>query len=118
MRGQSANRGPCWGGSSQRPGKGGDWSRAEAGKGVAEAQGGQGGGEEGEGGRGRRGGGHLARLLVHVEGADDALGDLAAGALYQVLGQAVGQVGLAGATGAGEDKAPVDRKSTRLNSSH
>lgn len=28
------------------------------------------------------GGSHLARLLVHVEGADDALGDLAARALH------------------------------------
>lgn len=53
------------------------------------------------------GGSHLARLLVHVEGADDALGDLAAGALHQVLGQPVGQVGLARATGAREDEAPV-----------
>lgn len=53
------------------------------------------------------GGSHLARLLVHVEGADDALGDLAAGALHQVLSQPVGQVGLARATGAREDEAPV-----------
>lgn len=53
------------------------------------------------------GGSHLARLLVHVEGADDALGDLAARALHQVLGQPVGQVGLAGAAGAREHKAPV-----------
>lgn len=32
------------------------------------------------------GGSHLARLLVHVESADDAIRDLAAGALHQVLG--------------------------------
>lgn len=51
--------------------------------------------------------GHLAGLLVHVEGADDALCDLTAGAFHQVLGQAVGQVGLASATGAREDEAPV-----------
>lgn len=50
---------------------------------------------------------HLARLLVHVEGADDALGDLAAGALDQVLSQPVGQVGLARATGAREHETPV-----------
>lgn len=50
---------------------------------------------------------YLAGLLVHVEGADDALGDLTARALYQVLGQSVGQVGLARAAGAREDKAPV-----------
>lgn len=56
---------------------------------------------------GGSGGSHLARLLVHVEGADDALGDLAAGALHQVLGQPVGQVGLARAAGAREDEAPV-----------
>lgn len=71
-----------------------------------------GGGEEkdrGGGGVGWTGAvmGHLARLLVHVEGADDALSDLAARALHQVLGQPVGQVGLAGAAGAGEDEAPV-----------
>lgn len=53
------------------------------------------------------GGSHLAGLLVHVEGADDALGDLAARALHQVLGQPIGQVGLAGAAGAREDEAPV-----------
>lgn len=52
-------------------------------------------------------GSHLARLLVHVEGADDALGDLAARALHQVLGQPVGQVGLPRAAGAREDEAPV-----------
>lgn len=46
------------------------------------------------------GGSHLARLLVHVEGADDALRDLTARALHQVLGQAIGQVGLARAAGA------------------
>lgn len=56
---------------------------------------------------GGSGGSHLARLLVHVEGADDALGDLAAGTLHQVLSQTVGQVGLACAAGAREDKAPV-----------
>lgn len=44
---------------------------------------------------------------MHVEGADDALCDLTTRALYQVLGQAIGQVGLARAAGAGEDEAPV-----------
>ena len=58
-----------------------------------------------QGGSGERR--HLAGLLVHVEGADDALSDLAARALHQVLGQAVGQVGLAGAAGAREDEPPV-----------
>ena len=48
-----------------------------------------------QGGSGERR--HLAGLLVHVEGADDALSDLAARALHQVLGQAVGQVGSPGA---------------------
>lgn len=50
---------------------------------------------------------HLAGLLVHVEGADDALGDVPTRALHQVLSQAVGQVGLAGATGPREDEAAV-----------
>jgi hypothetical protein len=44
---------------------------------------------------------------VHVEGADDALGDFTARALHEVFGQPIGQVGLACATGAREDKAPV-----------
>lgn len=50
---------------------------------------------------------HLAGLLVHVEGADDALSDVPTRALHQVLGQAVGQVGLASATGPREDEAAV-----------
>lgn len=50
---------------------------------------------------------HLAGLLVHVEGADDALSDVPTRALHQVLGQAVGQVGFAGAAGSREDEPPV-----------
>lgn len=55
---------------------------------------------------------HLAGLLVHVEGADDALGDIPTRALHQVLSQAVGQVGLAGATGPREDEATVLQQET------
>lgn len=44
---------------------------------------------------------------MHVESADDAISDLPARALHQILSQPVGQVGLARATGAREHEAPV-----------
>lgn len=50
---------------------------------------------------------HLAGFMVDVEGGDDALGQLPALSEDHVLGQAVGQVGLARAAGAGQDDAPV-----------
>lgn len=50
---------------------------------------------------------HLAGLVVHVEGGDDSLCQLSSLPKHQVLGQPVGQVGLPGAAGAGENDAPV-----------
>lgn len=84
----------------QREGKG----KEGVGKGLGKALGKQSPRQRPVGGSG---GSHLARLLVHVESADDALRDLAAGTLHQVFSQPVGQVGLPCAAGAREDEAPV-----------
>lgn len=50
---------------------------------------------------------HLAGLVVHIEGGDDPVRQLPALPKHQVLRQPVGQVGLPGAAGAGQDDAPV-----------
>lgn len=65
--------------------------REEPGVGAAGAGGPWSGGRAG---RWTEGQGHLARLLVHVEGATVCLGDPRPERLHQVLGQPVGQVGL------------------------
>lgn len=43
---------------------------------------------------------YLAGLAVHVEGGSDGRRDLSSAALHQVLGEAVGEVGLPCAAGA------------------
>lgn len=43
---------------------------------------------------------YLAGLAVHVEGGSDGGRDLSSAALHQVLGEAVGEVGLPCAAGA------------------
>lgn len=50
---------------------------------------------------------HLAGFVVHVEGCDNAVGQLPALSKDHVLRQTVGQVGFTSATGAGQDDPSV-----------
>lgn len=55
---------------------------------------------------------HLAGLLVHVEGGDEARAGLTAAPLQQVLSQPGGEIGLPCAAGARQDQPSVLQKQT------